>query len=103
MFAVHEPNIYTRATDPYNSERVEALLNAVRIDPNSMLSSNEQDQVRSLLVEFADCFALSLSEVCPVDGAVHRLDIPEGAEFSRKAHQKPLTPPQCAFFNKKLD
>ncbi|VDC04527.1 unnamed protein product, partial [Peniophora sp. CBMAI 1063] len=103
VFAVQEPNIYTRATDPFNGQRIDALLKAVRIDPDGTLSPDEFAQVRSLLIEFADCFALSLSEVCAVDGAVHRLDVPDGHEFSRKVHQKPLTPPQRAFFNKKLD
>ena len=66
------------------------------------LSGEERAQVRELITEFADVFALSVSEVTQVDGAVHRLNIEPDTKFSTKVHQKPLTPPQQQYLHEKL-
>lgn len=63
----------------------------------------EKTIVDKLIEEFADCFALSMSEVIPVQDAIHKLNIPDDATFSCKVRQKPLTPPQRPWFHKKLD
>jgi hypothetical protein len=34
---------------------------------------------------------------------VHRLNIPDNTKFSTKVHQRPLTPPQRQYLNKKID
>ncbi|TFK16869.1 hypothetical protein FA15DRAFT_606227, partial [Coprinopsis marcescibilis] len=60
-------------------------------------------EVRKLVAEFADCFALLLSKVNVVPGAVHKLDIKEGANFSTKPNQRKMTPVQKEFLDKKLD
>ncbi|PSR72521.1 hypothetical protein PHLCEN_2v11621 [Hermanssonia centrifuga] len=94
-------NIYTRHTEPWKPARVAAILQAITIGPD--LTIEERNQVKSLVAEYADCFALSVSEVTAVPDAIHRLNIPEGASFNRKIHQRPLTPPQRTYLNKKVD
>ncbi|TFY82666.1 hypothetical protein EWM64_g1338 [Hericium alpestre] len=94
-------SVYTRLTDPHGPERVRELLRRIKIGPD--LTQAERTQVVALLTEFADCFALSVGEVKPADEAVHRLNIPEGATFSVKPRQRPLTPPQRQYLNGKVD
>ncbi|EMD36174.1 hypothetical protein CERSUDRAFT_35899, partial [Gelatoporia subvermispora B] len=93
--------LFTHTTDPWKPERICSILRAVTIGTN--LTTEQTATVRALLTEYADCFALSVSEVLPVKGAVHLLNIPDGATFSRKVHQCPLTPPQKEFLHKKID
>ena len=92
-----DPSIFTRLTDPQQPKRVAAILEDVTIGPD--LSPEQCTQVESLLIEFADCFALSLGEVLPVKGAEHRLNIPEGSKFCTRVNQRPLSPPQKEFYN----
>ncbi|KAF8988898.1 hypothetical protein BDZ89DRAFT_883140, partial [Hymenopellis radicata] len=56
-----------------------------------------------LLCSYADCLALSMSEVLPIDDAIHKLNIPEGTTFLKKFHQRPLTPPQRQYLHSKVD
>ena len=58
------------------------------------MTDAERCSVRKLIADWADVFALSVTEVKQVKGAVHQLDIPPEATFSTKVNQKPLTPPQ---------
>ena len=44
-----------------------------------------------------------MSEVTPVQGAAHRLDIPRDKQFKIKINQRPQTPPQREFFNHTID
>lgn len=67
------------------------------------LSDEERRQVFKFLAEWADVFALSVSEVKHVDDAVHHLDITPGATFSTKVNQKPLTAPQRRYLYKSID
>ena len=94
-------DILTRANDPFKKERVNAIVEAVQLGDD--LSEQEQTQVRNLIAEYADCFALSIKEVLPVPGAVHTLNVPENTTFSRKIHQRPLTPPQRKYVYEKID
>ena len=93
--------IYTRLTDPHNPERVQAILKAITIGTD--LSKEQKDRLIALISHYADCFALSISEVKPIEGAVHRLNIPDDAKFPLKVNQRPLTPPQRKFLYPKLD
>ena len=86
-------NIFTQHTKPFRKERVEAVLNSVKIGSN--LNKEERTRVQELLEKYADCFALSVSEVYQVPNAVHHLNVPLNVKFSTKIHQHPLTPPQC--------
>ena len=54
--------------------------------------------VTNLLREYPDIFALSLSEVFPVDFAQHKLNIDPGITLPKKVHQRPITEPQWKFF-----
>jgi hypothetical protein len=76
---IFEPTILTRKTEPFKPERVAAVLREVTIGGD--LNTEERKGVESLITEFADCFALSMSEVLVVEGAHHRLDIPKDTAF----------------------
>ncbi|KIJ91496.1 hypothetical protein K443DRAFT_654402 [Laccaria amethystina LaAM-08-1] len=93
-------NVFTRMTDPFKPARVEEIQRQVTIGND--LTSTENAQAQALITEFADIFALSVSEVKQVEGAVHRLNIDPNAKFSTKVHQKPLTPPQRRYLYEKL-
>ena len=67
------------------------------------MTEDEHTHVREFITEWADIFALSVSEVTPVDNAVHYLDIPPGTTFFTKVGQKLLTPPQRKYLYESLD
>ena len=56
----------------------------------------------TLVAEFADCFALSVSEIKAVLGTVHRLDIKPGSVFPTKIGNRTFSPPAQAYLNKTL-
>ncbi|KAG6839380.1 hypothetical protein C0991_003172 [Blastosporella zonata] len=93
--------MFTRRTDPFQAKRVAEILRLVKRGED--LSAIQDEAVTKLIKRYADIFALSINEVLPVKGAVHTLDIPAGASFSRKVHQKPLTPPQRVYLHEKID
>lgn len=80
---------------------MEAILSAIQLGED--LTEEERVKARTLIEEFADCFALAVSEVFQVPEAVHHLDVPANTKFSTKIHQRPLTPPQRQFLSKKID
>ena len=92
-----EPMLLTRKTDPRNPARVEAILAEITIGPD--LTPDQRESVRLLISEYAACFALSMSEVMPVEGAILPLDIPRDKQFRTKINQRPQSPPQKEFFN----
>jgi len=94
-------NLFTRMTEPHKPERVKELLRLVTIGDD--LSTEEKQAARQLISDFADIFALSVSEVKIVNDAVHHLDIPPETTFSLKVHQKPLTPPQRRYLYDSID
>jgi len=96
-----DKSVFTRKSKPFKDERVEAVLAEIKIGED--LNEEQRVSVVTVLREFADCFALSLSEVTVVNGAVHKLNIPEGTKFKTKVHQRPLTKPQKEYFNGVLD
>ena len=71
---VFKPTLLTWKTDPSNPACVEAIIFEVIISQD--LIPEEQLKIQDLISEFADCFALSMSEVTPVNRAEHHLDIP---------------------------
>ncbi|KAF8871403.1 hypothetical protein BD779DRAFT_1680441 [Infundibulicybe gibba] len=95
------PSVLTRASDPFNTKRVDAVMKEITIGPDVV--GEEREAVVQLLREHADCFALSLSEVTPVKGAVHKLNIPEGTKFNTRIGQRRLTSPQKEYYNGVLD
>ena len=98
---VFEPSVLTRKTSPHSPERVAAIRAEVTIGTD--LTTDQAEAVWQMISEYADCFALSMSEVTPVEGAAHRLDIPRDTQFRTKVNQRPQTPPQKEFFNGVLD
>ncbi|KIM79278.1 hypothetical protein PILCRDRAFT_52296, partial [Piloderma croceum F 1598] len=94
-------SIFTRKSKVFAPARVEAVVAAIRIGDD--LSPEEKIIVQDLIKEYADCFALSMSEVYHVPGAVHKIDVPKDKVFNTKVHQRPLTPPQRTYYNGVLD
>ncbi|KAJ6532118.1 hypothetical protein DFH09DRAFT_933457, partial [Mycena vulgaris] len=95
------PSIYTRATDPFNPARVAEILRLVRVGPD--LTRPQRDEVMQLISRYADVFALAVSEVCPVKGAVYAPKIPRDCKFSTKVHQRPVTQPQAEYLHAQAD
>ncbi|KAF9062212.1 hypothetical protein BDP27DRAFT_1233963 [Rhodocollybia butyracea] len=72
--------IFTQNKGPggaFRSARVKEVLWQVKL--GSQLSEEEYACATALIWEYADCLALSVSEVCHVPGAVHKLSVPENA------------------------
>jgi hypothetical protein len=63
----------------------------------------ERRKVKDLIAEFADCFALAMSEVNTVPGAVHKLNIPPGTKFRTKVGQRSLNPAQREYLHAKVN
>ncbi|KAF8437659.1 hypothetical protein L210DRAFT_3345342, partial [Boletus edulis BED1] len=80
--------------------RVKKIIDSVTIGP---LATEEQNQVRNLITEFADVFALSVREVKPVDFIKFRLNIPKDVEYPTKVSQRPLTQAQKEWYYPVLD
>ncbi|KAF8594918.1 hypothetical protein BDV93DRAFT_410318, partial [Ceratobasidium sp. AG-I] len=83
-----------RSSDLFNNTRVAEILKMVRIGND--LTADQRAKVEDLICEFANVFALSLSEVLPVRHAELKLDIPDDAVFPMKAGQRRLMEPQRA-------
>lgn len=93
--------IFTRHSEPFKPERIEKILEEVCVGDD--ITQAQRQKVRDTLAEFADCFALAISEVNPVPGAVHKLNVPEGAKFRTKIGQRSLNPAQRKFLDSKVD
>ncbi len=97
----NNPSIFSRASAPFKPERIAKILREVQIGPD--LSVAERERVEALITHFADCFALSVSEVLPIPDAIHQLNIPPDHKFPKQVHQRRLTPPQREYLNGKID
>jgi len=97
----HDKSIFMHKTVLFLPQRIAAVLEDVTIGPD--LTEEEHKRVVALISEFGDCFALSMSEVIPVTGAEHRINIPEGSTFRTKVHQRPLSTPQKIFYDGVID
>ena len=96
-----DTSVFTRATAAFKPERVAEILRHIEI--GSDLSPAERIAVEQTIRDFADVYALSISEVKHIPGASHKLHIPEGATFNTKIRQQQLSPPKAAYFSKALD
>ncbi|KAJ6571987.1 hypothetical protein B0H19DRAFT_1255915 [Mycena capillaripes] len=96
-----EESIFTQATEPFNPRRVAKILEAVTIGPD--LTDEQRAEVRDIVVEYADIFALGVSEVFPVAGAVYAPKIPMEKKFGTKVHQRPLTRPQAEYLHEQVE
>ena len=104
----HEPfkidrgsNTSLRVMDPHSEERVDEILSKVEIGPD--LNDEQRDQVKDLIREFADVFALSMSEVLTVDWHQHHLDIDPDVKLPKRMSQRPITENQKEWYYKMLD
>ncbi|KIJ47077.1 hypothetical protein M422DRAFT_164426, partial [Sphaerobolus stellatus SS14] len=86
---------------PFNPERVEQILKEVTIGDD--LSEEQLSRVIDMIKEYANTFALTLSEVLPVDFVMHKLHINPSVPLPTKVHQKPLTTKQKPWFYGKID
>jgi hypothetical protein len=96
-----DTSVFTRDTFPFKHKRVAEILRHIEI--RSDLSPAERTAVEQTIKDFADIYALSVSEVRHIPGAYHKLHIPEGATFNMKIRQQHLSPPKAAYFSKALD
>ena len=96
-----DDNIYTRHTDPFKPERIERILSEISIGPDTTVE--ECREVENLIAEFADCFALAMSEVNTVPGAVHKLNIPPETKFRMRIPQQSMNPAQKEYLHAKVD
>ncbi|CUA71180.1 Retrovirus-related Pol polyprotein from transposon 412 [Rhizoctonia solani] len=90
-----------RTTDPFNPGRVAEIMSKVKIGEG--LPAEQKKEVEDLLREFADIFALNLSEVLPVSLTELKLDIPPDVKFPKKVAQKRLSEPQRKALYEMLD
>ena len=98
--SIDNGTIYTRHTNPFKPDRVAKILAEIKIGTD--VTPAQHHETLDLIKEFADCFALAISEVNTVPGAVHKLDIPEDATFRTKIGQRSLNPPQKAYIHGKV-
>ncbi|KAG6838693.1 hypothetical protein C0991_009496, partial [Blastosporella zonata] len=77
-----EEGIFTRRSDPFQKARVDEILRLVKRGED--LTGEQNETITKLIERYADIFALSVSEVLPVNGTKHTLDIPKDAKFSKK-------------------
>ena len=96
-----EDTVFTRHTKPFLPACVAKILELVQIGED--ITAAECEEVGRLIAEFADCFALLLSEVNLIPGAVHKLNLPENAMFHTKIPQHLFNPDQKAFMEAKVD
>ncbi|KLO15838.1 hypothetical protein SCHPADRAFT_802292, partial [Schizopora paradoxa] len=82
--------------------RVKAIIDKVEIGPD--LTNDQREMVEGLVSEFADVFALNLSEVQYVDWHCHHLDVDPSVRLPRnRVHQQTVTGAQRDWFFKILD
>lgn len=94
-------NTILRNTDPFVPSRIQEILSQVEIGKD--LSIPQRERVRALLTEFADVFALSLSEVRTVDWYKHHLNIDPNIPLPQRAGQRPVAGPQKDWLYSMLD
>lgn len=94
-------SLFTRKDKPFAPARVAEIVRLVKLGDD--LTPEQRREVTNLIASYADIFALSISEVFPVKGSVHTLEVPADAKFSRRVNQRPLTPPQRQYLHEKID
>ncbi|KZP33293.1 hypothetical protein FIBSPDRAFT_721620, partial [Athelia psychrophila] len=95
------PKATRRDTDPFSEERVQEILAKVTVGAD--LTEDQKCRVTELITEFADVFALSLSEVHTVDWFKHKLNLDPNVKLPRRTGQRPITGAQKDWFFTILD
>jgi transposase InsO family protein len=90
-------------SDRFAPERKERIKAALTFGED--LSPEEKRRATELCLEYADVWALALSEVRAVDGIEHRLEVPAGTRLptNPRAQAKAMTEPQRDFFYQQVD
>ncbi|KAG5650810.1 hypothetical protein H0H81_010959 [Sphagnurus paluster] len=96
-----EARARSRNQNPFKAERIAEILRLIRIGPDT--TDAQREQIRELISEFADCFALALSEVNAVPGYEHELNVPANAKLPLKPPSRSYNPAQRAYLEKSLD
>ena len=86
---------------PSTTERIAKIQEEVTIGPD--ITPEQREKVHDTLAKYADCFALDLTEVAPIPGAVHKLNIPPESKFNTKPFSPKWTPDQRKFVHSKVD
>ena len=86
---------------PSTAERIARIQEEVTIGTD--ITPEQREKVRDTLAKYADCFALDLTEVAPIPGAVHKLNIPPESKFKTKPFSPKWTPDQRKFVHSKVD
>jgi hypothetical protein len=93
--------LYTRFTDPFNTQRVQEILGSVTIGDD--ISTDQRVEVKNLIRQYADIFALSVSKVASVDFALFSLNMPLEATFNMAAQHRSFTQPQKKYLFSVVD
>jgi hypothetical protein len=95
------PTDSQRTRDPFEANRVAEITKKISIGDD--LTPEQKGRVHKLIREFADVFALSLSEVWPVKWHKHHLAVDQNARLPTWTSQRPLQENQKEWFYKQLD
>ena len=90
-----------RMRKPFAEDRVQEILAKIEIGKD--LTEEQKGCVKSLICEYTDIFALSLSEVQFVDWYTHKLHIEPKTKFPTRVNQCLVTEAQKKWFNEILD
>jgi hypothetical protein len=95
-------NLSPQVTAPFAEEQIDKILSKIEIGPD--LTNTQRETVQSLICEYADVFALSLSEVLFVDWYKHKLNVNlDTGKLPTQISQRPVTEAQKTWFNEILD
>lgn len=94
-------NTSPRLTNPFTEEHVEEILQKIAIGPD--LTTEQRNEVKALICDYADIFALSLSEVKVINWYKHHLNVDPTVKLPKKTAQRPVTEAQKDWFHSILD
>ena len=94
-------NTTTRISNPFETQRVDEILNKIELGPD--LTDDQRERIRTLIQDYADVFAISLSEVRVVDWHKHHLNIDTSVKLPTRVSQRPITEAQKDWFFSILD
>ncbi|KIK24176.1 hypothetical protein PISMIDRAFT_83860, partial [Pisolithus microcarpus 441] len=97
-----DKEVFMRLTKkgPFYPPRVQKVVETIKYRD---LPADKLQQVKQLVAEFADVFALSVWEVKLVNFIKFRLNVPKDTKFPLKVHQKLLTQAQSEWYLPVLD
>ena len=90
-----------RTTEPFNETRINEILSKIEFGPN--LTEDQLERVKALVREFADVFALSMSEVIFVDWHHHHLNVDPNVTLPKRMSQRPITENQKEWYYDIID